>query len=271
MTEPTTTEDRCPLEADHGAFHWGDSLQLMEAIPDASVDAVVCSPPFEGGELIADEGRTGDAFVEWIEPFFQQFQRVLRPSGCVAFELGGIWLSDGPGKAVQHASALRALAASGWRLVQDYYYYNPQLLQPEPGGAPRAADSVTPIWVMARTYDVHYDVEALGRGDRGKVVRGNLLEFDTSGIWDQAYEQTLARLGLEPYGDRWPTAVPELFVELLTWPGGLVLDPFAGTGATCFAAERLGRRWIGIERDRGLEQHVRAMFSADRNGAPILD
>ncbi|WP_338930370.1 site-specific DNA-methyltransferase [Streptomyces netropsis] len=270
MTELTPTEDRCPLEAEHGSYHWGNSLELMKGIPDASVDAVVCSPPFEGDALISDEGRRGDAFVAWIEPFFRQFQRVLRPAGCVAFELGGIWLSDAPGKAVQHASALRALVASGWRLVQDFYYYNPQLLQPQPGGPPRAADSVTPVWVMARTHDVHYDVEALRRGDRRSVVRGNLLEFDSSGPWDQAYEKALARQRLEPYGDRWPTAVPELFIELLTRPGGLVLDPFAGTGATCFAAERLRRRWIGVERDRGLEQHVRAMFAAGRDEPSVL-
>jgi len=38
--------------------------------------------------------------------------------------------------------------------------------------------------------------------------------------------------------------------------GGLVLDPFAGSGTTCFVAERLGRRWLGIEirADIGVER-----------------
>ncbi|GHE70195.1 hypothetical protein GCM10018785_43370 [Streptomyces longispororuber] len=260
--ELTTAGDRCALEARHGSYHWGDSLELLAGVPDGSVGAVVCSPPFEGTELIADADRTGAAFLSWLAPFFEQFRRVLRPDGCVAFELGGLWLSDAPGKAVQHAGAVHALAAAGWRLVQDFYYYNPQLLRPEPGGAARAADSVTPIWVMARTHDVYYDVRALEQPARQPFVRGNLLEFDTSGPYDQAYERALVEAGLRPYADRWPTVVPELFVELLTRPGDLVLDPFAGSGATCFAAERLGRRWLGCELDRGLEPHVRAMFGA---------
>ncbi|QCX80770.1 Modification methylase PvuII [Streptomyces sp. YIM 121038] len=267
VTETTTVAgDRCALGAEHGSYYWGDSLALLEGVPDGSVRAVVCSPPFEGPRLIADEDRTGAEFLDWILPFFQQFDRVLRPDGCVAFELGGIWLSDAPGKAVQHAGAVHALAAAGWRLVQDFYYYNPQLLNPEPDGAARAPDSITPIWVMARTHDVHYDVAALRHPARQPFVRGNLLEFDTSGVYDQAYEKVLAETSLHPYVDRWPTVVPELFVELLTEPGDLVLDPFAGSGATCFAAERLRRRWLGFELDRGLEQHVRAMFAARRAG-----
>ncbi|MFI1012785.1 DNA-methyltransferase [Streptomyces sp. NPDC020965] len=267
MTGLTTAENQCALAAEHGSFHWGNSLELMARIPDGSVDAVVCSPPFEGGGLIADDDRVGEAFLGWIQPFFEQFHRVLVPNGVVAFELGGIWLSDAPGKAVQHAAAVRALAASGWRLIQDYYYFNPQLLVPEPGGPARAADSITPIWVMGKSHQVHYDVEALRHPARRDFVRGNLLEFDTSGVYDQAYEKAIAETSLHPYADRWPTAVPELFVDLLTRPGGLVLDPFAGTGATCFAAERLGRRWLGIELNRELEHHVRAMFAGKGAGA----
>ncbi|WP_197322293.1 site-specific DNA-methyltransferase [Saccharomonospora sp. NB11] len=264
MTE--LTADRCELATERGSYYWGDSLELMPTIPDSTVDVVICSPPFEGARDIGDADRCGQPFLDWFEPFFAQFERLLRPTGCVAFELGGLWLSDAPGKAVQHAAAIRHLTESGWRLLQDFYYYNPQLLRPEPGGARRVADSVTPIWVMSRTYDVHYDVDVLQRPPHRDFVRGNLLEFDSSGPDDQAYEKALAEVA-EPYIDRWPSAVPALFVELLTEPGALVLDPFAGTGATCKAADRLGRRWIGIERDERLRAHVRAMFASEPDTA----
>lgn len=42
-------------------------------------------------------------------------------------------------------------------------------------------------------------------------------------------------------------AVVEFFVRLLTEPKDLVLDPFAGSNTTGRVAERLGRRWLGIE------------------------
>ena len=44
-----------------------------------------------------------------------------------------------------------------------------------------------------------------------------------------------------------PLALYGRIIEASTDPGGLVLDPFCGSGTTLVAAERLGRRWIGID------------------------
>jgi hypothetical protein len=256
MTESTVLGDQCPLPAEHGSFYWGDSLDVVSRMPADSVDLLVFSPPFDGGTDLTDHDRSGESlFLGWFLPFFEQFRRVLRRGGCVVFELGGVWLADSPGKSMQHAAAINGLASVGWRLVQDFFWYNPQLIHPEPFGALRAKDSVTPIWVLSASNDVRFDVTALDR----PLLRGNLLELGSAEP-DHAYEAALAGGSVEPYIDRWPTSVPTLFIELLTEPGGLVVDPFAGTGATCLAAERLGRRWIGVERNRSLEPHVRAMF-----------
>ena len=49
----------------------------------------------------------------------------------------------------------------------------------------------------------------------------------------------------------WPTQKPEVLLDLIirvsSDPGDMVLDPFCGSGTTCVVAERLGRRWIGME------------------------
>lgn len=59
----------------------------------------------------------------------------------------------------------------------------------------------------------------------------------------------LANLANEPrqHPTQKPVQVMEWIIERFTKPGDLILDPFAGSGTTCVAAERLGRRWIGIE------------------------
>ena len=44
-----------------------------------------------------------------------------------------------------------------------------------------------------------------------------------------------------------PPGLADFFVELLTEPGDLVLDPFAGSNTTGATAERLGRRWVSFE------------------------
>jgi DNA modification methylase len=52
---------------------------------------------------------------------------------------------------------------------------------------------------------------------------------------------------LTPHPARMPVGLAAFFIEFLTSPGDLVLDPFAGSNTTGFAAESLRRRWIALE------------------------
>jgi DNA modification methylase len=53
--------------------------------------------------------------------------------------------------------------------------------------------------------------------------------------------------GITPHPARMPLGLPAFFIEFLTEPGDVVLDPFAGSNTTGFMAERLGRRWLSVE------------------------
>lgn len=55
--------------------------------------------------------------------------------------------------------------------------------------------------------------------------------------------------GLKIHPARFPAALPDFFIRMLTDVGDLVVDPFAGSNTTGVVAERLERRWIAIERD----------------------
>lgn len=249
------------VKTDLGKYFYGDSLTVMSNIKDGSIDAVICSPPFEGESSICDADRHGERFVSWFAKFFDEFERLLPSHGVVAFELGGLWLDDASGKSIQQSSFLQYLVSCGWKLIQELFYYNPQLLNPQPKvGLSRLPDSITPIWIVSRNYTGHYHTSIVGQEPYARYIRGNLLEFDTSDKYDQQYENFLAKNGESAYVNRWPSILPAFLIELLTVPGQTILDPFAGTGATCHAANRLGRYWIGIERDKSLARHVDAMF-----------
>ena len=56
-----------------------------------------------------------------------------------------------------------------------------------------------------------------------------------------------------------------IIIRLLTLPGQLVFDPFAGTGTTAVAAERLGRRWLATELN---PQYAEALTSRLRRLVP---
>lgn len=108
-------------------------------------------------------------------------------------------------------------------------------------------------------------------GHRNKLnAQGlNLMDvFDTpEEVWEEATEQEQEYLQLWTLAeDLWDDVPPvrhskyktrsanelapimlERLIQLSTHPGDLVLDPFGGSGTTYFAAEKLGRKWLGIE------------------------
>lgn len=69
------------------------------------------------------------------------------------------------------------------------------------------------------------------------------------------YTRRCKEAGLKIHPARFPAALPEFFVKLLTNEGDLVVDPFAGSNTAGAVAERLGRRWIAMEL---LEEYLEA-------------
>jgi DNA modification methylase len=61
--------------------------------------------------------------------------------------------------------------------------------------------------------------------------------------------------GIKIHPARFPAALPEFFIKLLTSEGDLLLDPFAGSNTTGAVAERLQRRWIAVE---SVEEYLEA-------------
>ena len=54
---------------------------------------------------------------------------------------------------------------------------------------------------------------------------------------------------------RFPAALPDFFIKLLTEPGDLVVDPFAGSNTTGAVSEALARRWLAVDQ---IEEYLRA-------------
>ena len=75
----------------------------------------------------------------------------------------------------------------------------------------------------------------------------DLLKFGNNAAND-LYTERCKESGIKIHPARFPAALPEFFIKLLTEEGDLVLDPFAGSNTTGAAAERLQRRWIAVER-----------------------
>lgn len=77
-------------------------------------------------------------------------------------------------------------------------------------------------------------------------VPSDLLKFGNNAANDR-YTALCKEAGLKIHPARFPAAMPEFFIKLLTEDGDLVVDPFAGSNTTGMVAENLGRRWIGAD------------------------
>jgi len=86
-----------------------------------------------------------------------------------------------------------------------------------------------------------YATPTEGRIPRNVISRGHRCK-DTD-----AYRRDAQRLGLPVHGAMQPLSVPDFLIRFLTEPGDLIVDPYAGSGTTAAAAERLGRRWVMAE------------------------
>ena len=73
-----------------------------------------------------------------------------------------------------------------------------------------------------------------------------MLKFGNNAANDE-YAKRSKELGLKMHPARFPSALPEFFVKLLTEEGDIAIDPFAGSNTTGVVAEGLKRRWIAIE------------------------
>ncbi len=205
-----------------------DAIELINSLPDASIDAVITDPPYGlAGRVFKVEsiGYTAvneewDAFapVDWLAPV----SRVLKPGGSVI--CFGV------------RQSIYALAAEGlrlgWRLVNDITWYKPDAM-PNMTGRMMTESTERILWFCPSGTQWTYNLKAAKSMNGGQ----NLRDVWTFGrTRDQRYHPTQK-----------PLILMRRIVELLTNEGDVVLDPFMGSGTTLVAARNTGRRYIGCD------------------------
>ena len=286
-------------ETAYGAAYVGDALGLMRRLSGECLNAVITSPPYalhfkkEYGNVDKDD------YVDWFLPFAREIKRVLRKDGSFILNIGGSYNRGVPTRSLYHFKLLIALCEDvGFHLAQECFWYNPAKL-PCPAEwvnvrRIRVKDSVEHVWWLSpsewptadnRNVLVPYsrDMERLiekgfrakrrpsghnitskfGRRHKG-AIPSNLLERGNNESNSEFLKACAEKEGkLNPA--RFPPALPEFFLRLLTSPHDVILDPFAGSNTTGAVAESLGRRWLAFELD---EDYLRT--SALRFGMDVI-
>ncbi|MEM8791615.1 MAG: site-specific DNA-methyltransferase [Pseudomonadota bacterium] len=228
----------------------GDCIEAMAALPDGSIDMVFADPPYNL-QLKGDLHRPNNSLVDAVDDAWDQFEsfraydaftrdwlrqahRVLKPNGA-------IWVIGSYHNIFRLGTALQDLGF--W--VQNDVIWRKTNPMPNFRGKRFCNAHETLIWA-SRSEEAKpvFNYDALKEMNDGLQMRSDWLIPICSGG---------ERLKSEEGQKAHPTQKPESLLHRVliasTNPGDVVLDPFFGTGTTGAVAKRLGRRWIGIERE----------------------
>lgn len=280
-----------------GAAYHGDSAELLTALPDGSIQAIITSPPFALKRKKQYGNPSADEYLDWFLSFVSEFRRVLKDDGSLVIDIGGAWMPGSPTRSIYQFELLAALVRDeNLFLAEEFYWYNRAKL---PGPAQwvtveriRVKDTVNPIWWLSKTTRPKADNRRVlkpysesmhelfrrgynrGRRPSGHVVRdkfavnnggaipANLIEVSNTRSFD-SYQIFCREHGHTIHPARFPREVPEFFVKFLTEPGDVVLDPFAGSNMTGAVAQRHGRRWLAFEKNVDYVEGSIGRFNGD--------
>jgi site-specific DNA-methyltransferase (cytosine-N4-specific) len=285
----------------------------MASLKPSSVDLIVTSPPF-GLVRKKDYGNVeSHEYVNWFRDFAKEFKRILKPNGSLVIDIGGAWIPGQPTRSLYHFElAIMLCRDFGFFLAQEFFWWNPSKL-PSPAEwvtvrRIRVKDAVNLVWwfsvtpwpkasnrrVLAPYSDAMkgllktgykaklrpsgHDISENFAVDNGAAIPPNLLAIPNTES-NSYYLRYCEKHSIKPHPARFPSALPEFFIRMLTNQGDSVLDPFGGSCVTGEVCERLRRRWTCVEMredylqgalgrfERGTAAEQDSMFDVNAVGA----
>ena len=243
----------------------GDCIQAMRTLPANSVDLIFADPPYNlqlKGELhrpnnsrvdaVDDAWDKFDSFAaydrftrEWLE----QARRVLKPNGA-------IWVIGSYHNIFRLGASLQDL---GFWILNDVVWRKTNPM-PNFRGKRLTNAHETLIWAApSEAAKPKFNYDALKELNDGLQMRSDWVLPICSGS-----ERIKGKDGAKAHPTQKPESLLHRVIVGTTDPGDVVLDPFFGTGTTGAVAKRLGRRFVGIEREAGYIQVARERLAATK-------
>lgn len=232
---------------------WQDSFYALRYLPDNFADLIITDPPYNLTKNFA--GRTfrqmqNDEYCKWLDKWLSKLKRILKPNGSLY--ICADWKS----------SIMIPQIACKYFILRNRISW-----EREKG---RAAlnnwkNCLEDIWFFTNSDDYTFNLEQV------KVCRQVIAPYrDHKGSPKDWHEQDGKKIRYTAPSNIWtditipfwsmaentehPTQKPEKLIAKLILAssneGDMVLDPFVGSGTTAVTAKKLGRHYLGIERER---------------------
>lgn len=245
VAKPAVAKHDLPL----GQILPGDCIEAMRQLPTASVDLVFADPPYNlqlGGDLNRPDGSHVDAVTdEWdkfssfkayddfTRAWLTEAKRVLKPDGA-------LWVIGSYHNIFRVGAMMQDM---GFWLLNDIVWRKTNPM-PNFRGTRFTNAHETLLWASTgEKAKYHFNYRAMKTLNDELQMRSDWVLPICSG------NERLRKDGVKAHPTQKPEALLYRVLLSTTEAGDVVLDPFFGTGTTGAVARRLGRNWIGCERE----------------------
>jgi len=227
-------------------IHLSDSRDLS-MLPDQSIHLMVTSPPYNVGKDY-DEDLSLEEYIGLLRAVFEEVHRVLVVGGRACVNVANL------GRRPYIPLHTHIIA----EMLEIGYWMRGEIIWDK--GASAGASTAWGSWMSPSNpslRDVHeyilvFSKDSMRRHKNGRestITREEFLEY-TKSVWAFPSESA-NRVG---HPAPFPVELPYRLIQLYTFEGDVVLDPFCGSGTTCVAALETGRNYVGLDNN---EEYVR--------------
>jgi DNA modification methylase len=223
------------------------SSEKMSDLPDACLHLMVTSPPYNARKEY-DEDLTLEEYLGLLENVFSETYRVLVPGGRACINVANL----GRKPYIPLNAFISLMMAEIGFLMRGEIIWDK--------GSSAGSSTAWGSWLSASNptlRDVHEYILVFSKGQfkrqknggASTIARDDFLEL-TKSVW-QFPTESATRVG---HPAPFPVELPRRLIELYTFEGDVVLDPFMGSGTTALAAREAGRHYVGYEVDESYAQ-----------------
>ncbi len=240
----------------------GDCVDIMNSLPAASVDLIFADPPYNlqlKGELHRPDNSRVDAvdnawdqfasfaaYDSFSQTWLKAARRLLKPDGA-------IWVIGSYHNIFRLGAALQD---AGFWILNDVVWRKSNPM-PNFRGKRFTNAHETMIWAgKSDTSKYTFNYEALKELNEGIQMRSDWMLPICNG-----HERLKAKNGDKAHPTQKPEALLHRVLLASTNPSDVILDPFFGTGTTGAVAKKLGRHFIGIEREAEYREIAKARIA----------
>ena len=239
-----------------------DCIEAMRSLPDCSIDMVFADPPYNlqlGGDLLRPDNSKVDAvddewdkfasfaiYDKFTREWLAEARRILKPNGS-------LWVIGSYHNIFRVGAILQDL---GFWILNDVVW---RKTNPMPNFKGRRFTNAheTLIWASKNPKQQYtFNYEAM------KALNDELqMRSDWTLPICTGHERIKGADGQKAHSTQKPESLLHRVIVSSTKPGDVILDPFFGSGTTGAVAKRLGRRFIGIEREKAYADVARARIA----------